>query len=480
MFGNPAKGNYWGYGNFWEDAIYLGVLPLILGITALVKKHRLSGYLFTLVILAFLLALGNNTPIFPWLYRAVPTFSMFQAPTRISIWAIFALALLAGMGVNGWRRPIGKGLYWTRLATAGGFAISLGAGLAWYFFGDVKITFLRASALTGMWALGTGVLALLAPCKEPPERESTLLRRLWPWGVTFVVAADLLVAAWGLNPGIDRDFYLHSLNISEQMDASFNEGRLYVPPKVEDSLKYERFMRFDTFDPGVEWKLLRESLLPNLNILDGISSVNNFDPLTPGDYQQTMHALELGSEHVKDELLNLMGVSVVEEVDFGENGRVIFKRLPTTQRVRLVPCGLSVLDTEEAIRTILSGKVDLDRQATIQQGEAEYTADQECAQSIMKSKIQIVSESPNRIVLQVESNHDGWLVLSDTWYPGWQAYLDGVRVNIRKANATFRGTWLPQGSHSLEYVYQPSSFYLGAMISITSMLLYVFVIRKWR
>ena len=125
MFGNPVKGDYWGYANYWEDAVYFGLLPFVLALIAIVNgvrgnvsdtwkqwkqvnvksdfninRPKLIRFLFGIIILSFLLALGKNTPLFPWLYRYVPTFDMFNAPTRFSLWAIFFLAVLAGIGVR--------------------------------------------------------------------------------------------------------------------------------------------------------------------------------------------------------------------------------------------------------------------------------------------------------------------------------------------------------------------------------------------
>ncbi|MEJ2352631.1 MAG: hypothetical protein P8Y03_22830, partial [Anaerolineales bacterium] len=172
LFGSPVKGDYWGYANYWEDAIYIGVLPLLLALGAIVRGFRrgratrfhtqLIRFLLPMLIVSFILALGTNTPIFPWLYFHVPTFDMFQAPSRLSLWAVFCLCILAGIGSEYWQRPAGRGLYWTRLGTAGALAVGLGAGLAWLYLGDIRPTFIRATALAGFWGVGAGVLSLLA------------------------------------------------------------------------------------------------------------------------------------------------------------------------------------------------------------------------------------------------------------------------------------------------------------------------------
>ncbi|MCJ7818719.1 MAG: hypothetical protein MUP25_02725, partial [Syntrophales bacterium] len=43
LYGNPAQGDYWGYGNYWEDAVYVGLLPLLLALAAVVKGVRGKG-----------------------------------------------------------------------------------------------------------------------------------------------------------------------------------------------------------------------------------------------------------------------------------------------------------------------------------------------------------------------------------------------------------------------------------------------------
>jgi hypothetical protein len=168
FFGNPAKGDFQGYGAFWEDHIYTGLLPVLLALGAGIaafsavlriakmegKKERQGGLaplLAGVTALSFLLALGKNTPVFPWLYQHAPTFDMFQAPTRFTLWAEFALALLAAIGADRWRAPQGRGLYWTRLGTAGALAISIGVGLALLFFSGIRPAFLRARPSCAPW-----------------------------------------------------------------------------------------------------------------------------------------------------------------------------------------------------------------------------------------------------------------------------------------------------------------------------------------
>lgn len=477
LFGSPASGDYWGYATFWEDAVYIGLLPVLLALGILLKasftpkrfneRGRSQSdlarprsfvlFLFVVSLISLLLALGNNTPVFPWLYRRIPTFSMFQAPARFTIWLEFALPLLAGLGVQIWRRPENKGLYWTRLGTAGAFAVMLGTGLGWYLMRDLNPTFLRATALAGFWGLGAGVLSLTAP-KRGQE-----WRVWWGWLVALWVSADLLVAGWGLNPGVDVDFYIESNETVSEVQEMLGQGRLYIPPSHEHEVKYDQFFRFDAFRPeGIDWQDLRAVILPNLNMLDGITSVNNFDPLVPGHYARWMEMLEQVDAQTENQLLDWIGVTVVEKQNPARDLGVSFYPRDAGSRVKWVPCARFVADEEQVWERIASGQMDLDAEVLLV--GPDQPAPEDCS-SPGKGRAVLIAESPNQLVIQTESESSGWLVLADTWYPGWKAWVGGQSTPIMRANGVFRAVRLPAGIHLVRFRYRPAAFLIGLLVS---------------
>lgn len=480
MFGNPVRGDYWGYANYWEDAIYSGLIPFLLAVGALIrgirKKHvskdhaGLIRFLLILIIVSFLLALGSNTPIFPWLYRHVPTFDMFQAPTRFTIWAVFSLAILAGIGASYWRRPTGKGLYWTRLGTAGAVAVALGSGLAWYLLGEISPSFIRSTAMIGIWGVAAGGLTLLAPPGVPASREAEELGRehklgkpsWWPSAVGAILCADLIVAGWGLNPGIDRGVYAGKSASGMQLRSYLEGGRLFVPEEVEYEIKFERFFRFDTFHPDEDWADLRSTLLPNTNLLDDLASVNNFDPIQNARYARWMEILNESDEQTTDRLLNLMGVQVVERVDSASPLGIEFVSREAYPRFRWVPCGHPVSNGDQSLEEVIGGELDL-QQVVILETNRE-SLDPECL-DVGFWNVEKASESPNSIVVQASTSSPGYLVVADQWYPGWRAQVDENEVDILRANYLFRAIQLPAGEHEVVLRYRPTSFYGGAIVS---------------
>src|SRR4030042_802663 len=78
---------------------------------------------------------------------------------------------------------------------------------------------------------------------------------------------------------------------------------------------------------------------------------------------------------------------------------------------------------------------------------------------------EFISESNNRLQLFVEAKEGRFLVLSDTYFPGWKAYLDGSPVKIFRANYNFRAVSIPPGKHEVKFVYHPMSVKLGVLVT---------------
>ncbi|MGB9872691.1 MAG: YfhO family protein, partial [Anaerolineae bacterium] len=68
---------------------------------------------------------------------------------------------------------------------------------------------------------------------------------------------------------------------------------------------------------------------------------------------------------------------------------------------------------------------------------------------------------PNDVVLFVETDAPALLVLSDTYYSGWRATLDGEITSIYQTNAAFRGVIVPPGRHRVEMHFRPRSLIVG-------------------
>jgi hypothetical protein len=496
IFGSPMHGNYWGYANYWEGVIYIGLLPVLMAFKAIFRPQKSSNekrlvlFLVGVTFVSILLALGKNTPIYPWLYQNVPTFDMFNSPGRFTIWLVFAFSLLAGLGVENWFRPIGKGLYWSRLAIAAAFAFTIGAGLGWYLlskdipsFQTINSTFIPAIAMLGIWGIGTGVLNLLAPIKHENQK-----RDLWKWMVCFVLSLDLIVANSGVNPGIELENYSDPSPSAEQIHTLRDGHRVYLPSDVEQRLKFDRFLSFESFELDEPWINLRAVMLPNVNILDGIELANNFDPIIPARYAQWMEAVEDAPWEVQKKMLVLMDVGLLERIDPEAPLGVRFDILDSyneikntyvedNKRILWMPCARFVPDGNTSLQLIQGGLQEKYLDEVILEG-VPTTTNSNC--DVGEVKFIHISGDSTRLNVTVETTSRGWLVMPDVWYPGWKARIDDDSTELMHANFLFRAVEVPEGIHEVEVIYQPLSFYLGILISLVVLLGIIMVSRNRR
>jgi uncharacterized membrane protein YfhO len=89
-----------------------------------------------------------------------------------------------------------------------------------------------------------------------------------------------------------------------------------------------------------------------------------------------------------------------------------------------------------------------------------------CREKSEEAVVKWVEDGPNRIFVTSDTPSDGWILLSDVWYPGWQAKIDGIPTKILKANYLFQGLPVPAGQHEIVFEYTPISYRIGLGISL--------------
>jgi hypothetical protein len=86
------------------------------------------------------------------------------------------------------------------------------------------------------------------------------------------------------------------------------------------------------------------------------------------------------------------------------------------------------------------------------------------------SSVRIASYDDNRVKLQATMEHPGLVVLTDNYFPGWKAKVDGKSAQIYATDYLFRGVVVGEGQHEIEFTYAPASFKVGLVIAVLSLL----------
>jgi len=481
FFGNPAHGNFWGRGNYWEDCAYIGMLPLVLALIAVAAWLRRSGasagpspqatglaygrgvdpmgqapFFALLSVAAVLLALGDNLPLYPWVWRHVPGFGAFQAPARLMYWYACGMAVLAGIGFD----RLGVSEKWARfsrylMAIAGSVLLTAGLGLV-FLSRVTELTFLdaliRAATLAGV----SGVLILLNT-----RWRTGAYRRAWTALSVGFVAVDLLIFGWPLTPSADPSVYHWPTDsghfLRQTMGSETQTSRIFSYRDFTHNAMFQGFFRFKDFGANHEARLkaLREMLLPNLAVIEGLMSANNYDPLVVGAQQNLLDRADTAAGPAALELLGLMGV------------RYIVGDQPSVE-ARLVYSGtVAIFENPRFLPRVYITK------STPQVEPLMAPAVYESAP---------LRDEQNRVTIDVELYEPAQLVLADTYYPGWHVTIDGEEHEILRVHHAFRAVELSVGRHQVVFAYAPASFWLGLYVSaatwFVALVWWVFLARK--
>ena len=83
-------------------------------------------------------------------------------------------------------------------------------------------------------------------------------------------------------------------------------------------------------------------------------------------------------------------------------------------------------------------------------------------------RVQIRRYTAEQIEIEVNSQEPAILLLTDAWYPGWEATVDGEAVPVWRADLLFRAVGVGAGRHSVVFTFRPASVRIGAGVSLVA------------
>jgi hypothetical protein len=163
----------------------------------------------------------------------------------------------------------------------------------------------------------------------------------------------------------------------------------------------------------------------------------------------------------------------VEGVDMplaGHEGSAHIYRVDGAARVRFVRAARHVRSDEEAAARLIDVTFDPDREVLLHDAPETVGPTAEEAegrdQIATRASAVITSEDSRQLAIEADAPENGFLLLADTFYPGWIAELDGAPVSIYRANLSVRAVQLPKGRHTIRFVYRGQAFYRGLQITL--------------
>jgi hypothetical protein len=144
-------------------------------------------------------------------------------------------------------------------------------------------------------------------------------------------------------------------------------------------------------------------------------------------------------------------------------------RVDGAARVRFVRAARYVKTDQEAARRLLDSGFDPDGEILLHDApDPQPSADEapDASANAARSRAVVTREDSRQLVIEAEAPEDGFLLLADTFYPGWTAQVDGHSTPIYRANLSVRGIQLPKGRHEVRFTFDAPGFARGLQITL--------------
>jgi len=468
--------------------LYVGVFPLLFALLALGNRKLRFFVLFFygLAGCAVLLSMGPQTPLHA-LSLSLPLMKMFRAPFRFLFLYAFSAAILCGIGLDVLLARV-RSLDAVRArrailgatATVVFFAVLLAVWPAEETGGESLRNVLFAASRWPLYLLAFSVAILIFLVLPINDR----LRRY------AVGATSLLLILIDLFAANHNYFYLPEKNpelfgrhdrvieklktlmdidncrvfvAADFLDFSYNikAGQLKKISMVTDyeNMNPTLYNRYCNYIFGRQDQRSREFFWGWFNLDEKPVHPEFLDYMSARYIWVSRSYAEDGSQAVKENVLSIAGGNVV----YADEENLVFLNERAMPRAYIVG-GIREADSEEHLLEVLaSDEFSPSEEVAVLRGAVAATSGGAMASA--GSKAVIVSMEPEEVRITAYADGAGYLVLTDQYYPGWEATVDGRRVDIFRANFLFRGIPLEAGEHEVVFRYRPKSFMIGAGVS---------------
>lgn len=472
---------------------YLGMISLFaIGAWCYLISRKEFLASVTLIIGPLILALGNNTPVYGFLFDTLPPLRSIRFPEKFFFLSYVGLLFAVVRGLYAFHQAsaakrripllVGLGILFLWMTAYGSLRLYPGLlqRIASPQSGDTSVmpsmAITQAAILFSMerQIAITLALLLLLICHAKNLIGSTIFHA----GIVTIAVFDLGLAHQPFQFLLDPALVTKSNMLPTSARA--DEHRLfYYPPGGNLHPSFVSVLGRPQFTKATA--LNTENLLPNTGVMYGYDYFQEIDALTRQPYNDFLDFVNLATPDRRVKLLRALNVRYV--ISFRElkaAGLTLSRRIPEqyswlyevtepVPRAYIATTSLQETQPAKIIRLISDPQFDPRTQVVV---DKPIMLDKEAN---LENVTQITHYGSSRVVIEAATSGAGILVLADSYYPGWRVFVDGRESKILRANYFFRGVELSPGEHHVEFEYEPWSFTLGLRISLLTIVLLVLV-----
>jgi hypothetical protein len=462
--GNDAFGDYRqqrSYDNYWERSIYIGFLGLFAILVGLMLRPHTGHERFflwaSLVLLGILLHLPIlNSATYPPVLR-------YTNPGRLRFIFTLCGAVWLGLSVRAWFAPTRSGSRQRVLLWLVALALSLLSGV---------LALLTLRAISQEW------VPLLYH-----DRLLRLVKLFAPALVGLLVSLVLLLSAlrW-----LSLRRAMGALVALAVIDMLVFAARLHVTSRTPSPPQTPLIEAARAMAQGhrIIGPLSGGNFSPNIAMAYGLRDARLYDPLRSARYVGLVEGLTGRSPGRQllsgDPVSGLDRLSVLGRVTsakvawrWWQSRGVWLQELPDPLPHAYVAAGVEPASSVRAL-AMLAAPVDPWRTTFI-----EGTSAAGCSHPGVATPADVVLYDPDTVEVHAYAEGPGWLVLTDTYDPGWTATVNGVPEEIFIANYAFRGVPIPAGDVVVNFAYRPASCHIGLFLGLVTMLVCSALVSCW-
>jgi hypothetical protein len=451
VFGHFGGGGvFFQYDQSWTSSYYLGIGALWLALLALWKiRDRRVWLLGVVAIIALIFALGENTPVLPIIRKIVPQLSFITYPIKYVLLAVFVAPLLAAFALAN-LQELKK-----RVPIVGTILFLLLAAIlfwAWRFpfpTDDVYATLLNGLSRALFLILTGGALLLLVRgFKFAPL---ILILVAWLDVFTHEPTQNPTVSPGVYEPNLARD----DLKMNPQPELG--GSRAMVSPSATI-----KFIQFASSDPKENYFAKRAGYCADVNLLDGVPKVDGFFSLTPRESDDVLSYFYRTTDADFPRLEDFMGVSQITAP--GE----MFKWKSRETFLPVVTAGQKpiYLNGDKTLQALTQNDFDGSKIVFLPPETKSFvTISNQTSATILNSKF-----GNQTVDIEVEAQEPSLVVVAQTYYHDWRAFVDGQPTVLLRANHAFQAIEVPTGKHKIHLAYKDCAFETGAAVSIGALL----------
>lgn len=463
FFGNPVTRNDW-LGHYAEWSAYIGVVPLMLSVYSLtIKKKSQTFFLFFFGIISLLF--GFNSPLISIIAKLhIPVIST-SAVSRIVAIYCFMLACASAFGFDQLRNDISKNKF--RKLALFLLAVLLFFGILWSLVGfKIFIPVDKVVIARNNLVFPTLIFALFSlSCFSSLILKNKKALIVFGFLILIVTSADLLRFAVKWQPFDPKRLVYPTTPIVKEFKEISGQDRV-LGNLGGEAMTYYNLQSLEGYD-ALYIKRYGEFVA---SIEDGeIKESPRSVVVFPKNGKYTFPAMNLlGVKYIVHKVADSNKVWTFPVWKFSENNLTliyndgvyqVFKNNSSLPRAFLTTNYKVENDKQKIIDELFNSKESL--RTLILEKNPNFKQS-----GPIVEKTEITEYRPNNISVKYDSKTSAILFLSDNYYPGWKAYIDGKEQEILRADYTFRAVVVPGGNHSVKFKYQPESFKIGVFVSV--------------